>query len=183
MGKRRLEEAIQENADRFEVKITWRPFQLRPNNPPEGVPKSPDTPSNPRVGARMRQVGESVGINFTGKCDRSPNTLLTHVLMAHAAKTLDSNNELAEAMFRGYFTDGVFPDRDNLVKAAAAAGMDADAARQVLTDDAAILAVQNELATWRSYTSSVPMFIVNGVPAFSGAQEKEAFVQAFDAAR
>ena len=92
---------------------------------------------------------------------------------AHAAKTLDSNNELAEAMFRGYFTDGVFPDRDNLVKAAAAAGMDADAARQVLTDDAAILAVQNELATWRSYTSSVPMFIVNGVPAFSGAQEKE----------
>ena len=31
MGKRRLEEAIQENADRFAVKITWRPFQLRPS--------------------------------------------------------------------------------------------------------------------------------------------------------
>ena len=76
-------------------------------------------------------------------------------------------------MFRGYFTDGVFPDVDNLVKAAAAAGMDADAARQVLTDDAAIAAVQSELATWRTYTSSVPHFIVNGVPAFSGAQGKE----------
>jgi predicted DsbA family dithiol-disulfide isomerase len=183
VGKRRLEEAILENAGRFEVTITWRPFQLRPNNPPEGVLKSPDTPDNPRVGARMKQAGAAVGIDFTGKCDRSPNTLLTHVLMAHALTTTGSNNELAEAMFRGYFTDGVFPDVDNLVKAAAAAGMDADAARQVLTDDAAIAAVQNELATWRAYTSSVPHFIVNGVPAFSGAQGKEAFVQAFDAAR
>ena len=51
-------------------------YQLRPNHPPEGVLKAPDTPDNPRVGQRMREMGEANGIKFTGKCDRSPNTLL-----------------------------------------------------------------------------------------------------------
>ena len=41
------------------VQVEWKPFQLRPNMPEEGQPKAPDTPSNPRVGARLKQAPRS----------------------------------------------------------------------------------------------------------------------------
>ena len=44
------------------VQVEWKPFQLRPNMPEEGQPKAPDTPSNPRVGARLKQVGAASGV-------------------------------------------------------------------------------------------------------------------------
>ena len=42
-----------------------------------------------------------MGIDFTGKADRYPNTLPAHALMDYAAtKSLDKQNELAEALFQ-----------------------------------------------------------------------------------
>lgn len=75
-------------SDQYDVTINWVPYQLRPQHPPEGVAKPPDTPDNPRVGQRMKAMGAADGINFTGKCDRSPNTLLSHVLMVSRVFTV-----------------------------------------------------------------------------------------------
>eukprot|EP00040_Diaphanoeca_grandis_P005889 m.34957 g.34957 ORF g.34957 m.34957 type:complete len:173 (-) comp17061_c0_seq1:100-618(-) len=169
------------STDRFNVKsVTWRPFQLRPNHPPQGVLKAENTPSNPRVGARMKQAGLDVDINFTGLCDRSPNTLLTHVLMDYALKAKGDNNELAERLFKLYFTDGVYPDVEALTNVAKEIGLDADEARKQMTDATAISETQQKLAAYRAHTSSVPMFIINGKPAFSGAQPAESILQAFE---
>ena len=63
------------------VAVEWKPFLLRPNMPEEGQPKAPDTPDNPRVGARLKQAGASSGVNFTGKTDRTPNTMRAHALV------------------------------------------------------------------------------------------------------
>jgi len=69
VGKRKLEKVIT-NSPNVEVEVNWKPYFLRPNHPREGVEKPPNTLDNPRVGQRMKQAGEAVGINFTGKCDR-----------------------------------------------------------------------------------------------------------------
>ena len=69
MGKRKLEEAIT-RCPSYTFDVSWEPYFLRPNMPEEGIEKAPNTPDNPRVGARMKQAGASVGIDFTGKCDR-----------------------------------------------------------------------------------------------------------------
>ena len=69
MGKRKLEQAIA-LCPSYTFDVSWEPYFLRPNMPREGIEKAPNTPDNPRVGVRMKQAGESVGINFTGKCDR-----------------------------------------------------------------------------------------------------------------
>mmetsp|Transcript_32922 Transcript_32922/g.66845 ORF Transcript_32922/g.66845 Transcript_32922/m.66845 type:complete len:190 (-) Transcript_32922:248-817(-) len=182
MGKRKMESAIEQTAGMYDVSVQWRPFLLRPNHPREGVPKPPDTPDNPRVGARMKQMGMDVGIDFTGKCDRAPNTLWGHCLLQHVLETkgAGAQNELQEAIFRGYFTDGLYPDVDNLAALAARVGLDADEARAVLQSGQYEEAVTKEATGYsRGGVSGVPYFIVNGKPVFSGAQDSSAFVSAF----
>ena len=168
--------------DGRDFEVSWRPFQLRPNHPPEGVEKAPDTPENPRVGARLKAAGQSVGIDFTGKTDRSPNTLLAHTLMDWCAEVHGSSkqNELQEVLFRAYFTDGVFPNAENLANAAKEIGLDAtealaavnDTQRQAQAQRAAQSASQNGI-------SGVPFFFIEDKPAFSGAQDPDTFLKAF----
>ena len=162
--------------------VQWRPFFLRPNHPAEGVAKAPDTPDNPRVGARMKSAGLAVGINFTGLCDRYPNTLLAHCLLKFAEADATVQDKLSEILFRHYFTDGLYPDATNLRKAAVEAGVaDPDAAMAFVASLEAQQAVKAEAAGYsRSGISGVPYFFVNGQPAFSGAQPPEAFRKIFD---
>ena len=55
-----------------------------------------------RVNPRLKSAGQAVGIDFTGKCDRYPNTLRAHALLEYASE-LDGGqkqNDLAEVMFQ-----------------------------------------------------------------------------------
>jgi len=177
-----MEKAIEQTAGTYDVSVQWRPFLLRPDNPREGIPKAPDTPDNPRVGARMKQAGQSVGIDFTGKCDRTPSTIWAHCLLQHALDTqgAEMQNKLSEVIFRAYFTDGLYPDVDNLVQLAAEVGMDGEEARGVLESGQHEEQVLKEVRGYsRGGVSGVPFFIINGQPAFSGAQDWSSFVQAF----
>lgn len=162
--------------------MQWLPFQLRPNVPAEGVPKS-GTPET-RVGARMKAAGAAAGIDFTGKCDRYPNSLAAHTMLKYAGKVAPAKqSDLMEVVFRQYFTDGLYPDGDNLAAAAREVGLDADAAR------AYALSEENQKAVAREAreismegVSGVPFFYVNGEPAFSGAQPPATFVRLLDEA-
>jgi hypothetical protein len=62
VGLRKLQEAVgQANVD---VKVTLKPYMLRPNAPEDGTPNG-GTPAS-RVGVNLKRAGESVGIDFTG---------------------------------------------------------------------------------------------------------------------
>mmetsp|Transcript_82070 Transcript_82070/g.123231 ORF Transcript_82070/g.123231 Transcript_82070/m.123231 type:complete len:173 (-) Transcript_82070:61-579(-) len=163
----------------------------------EGTPKN-GTPAS-RVGARLRQAGESVGINFTGLTDRTPNTTLFHATMKYLQEDvkLDSKTatEFHEAVFEGYFTLGVYPDEAGLLKAAAVV----DKSRSVKNDDAAPVyghvehlyaseqhetlqrllqeVAEEALEASRAGVSGVPTFAFNGHTAFSGAQPVDSFVR------
>lgn len=174
---------MQEAGDKYDVKVTWLPFLLRPSMPVEGKPKAPDTPSNPRVGAGLRQAGNNVGINFTGKCDRYPNTVLAHRLLHYALKNngADVQNKLAEVLFRGYFTDGYYPNVENLSALAKEVGLDAEKTKAFLEsseDEALVVQQASEMSA--SGISGVPFFIVNDKVTFSGAQPVQTFLQVFD---
>jgi len=157
------------------VKVTWRPFFLRPDMPPEGKPKGP----GPRVGDRLRQAGLSAGIDFTGKTDRAPNsteahTLLDWTLEKHGA---EKQHQLQEVLFRHYFTDGRYPDAANLRSAAEEVGLDGTAAEAALGDTMRQGTVRQEgLSYSQQGVSGVPFFVIGGQPAFSGAQPPAVFV-------
>jgi len=151
--------------------------------PPEGVPKKGVGLQN--VNPRLQAVGSSVGINFTGACDRSPNSTEAHALLAYAAKESgpQTQNTLQEILFRHYFTDGLYPAGANLAAAATEAGLDGSAAL-AFAEDAKNKAAVAEEARNNSMrgVSGVPFFRVNGVDTFSGAQPPSAFLEVIDEA-
>lgn len=175
-----------EGGANYEFEVTWAPFLLRPSMPIDGVEKAPDTPSNPRVGRRLKAAGEPVGINFTGKTDRYPNTILAHVLLRFALQKggWKIQNQVSEILFRHYFTDGLYPNMTNLTLAGKEAGLNAEEVKTYLNDEGNVQSVKKEALRYsRSGVSGVPFFLINGEPVFSGAQPVEKFMQAFHKAR
>jgi predicted DsbA family dithiol-disulfide isomerase len=196
VGLKKLQQASKESD--VDVAITWKPFLLRPNLPMEGTPKS-GTPAS-RVGTNLRLAGESVGINFTGLTDRTPNTTLFHATMKYLQEAVHLDSKTAtnfhEAVFEGYFTLGVYPNEEGLLKAAAV--VDKSSLKNKNDDGEDVFghvehlyaSEQNEilqrllrevaeeaLDASRAGVSGVPTFAFNGHTAFSGAQPVDNFVR------
>jgi predicted DsbA family dithiol-disulfide isomerase len=152
--------------------------------PEEGTPKAPNTPDNPRVGQRLKDAGQAAGVNFTGKCDRAPNSIKAHALLRYAAEHKpEVQHELSGLLFKMYFEDGDYPDAVNLAVRAAQVGLNKDDVLEFLAGRSAEAAVQQEAAGYsRQGVTGVPFFIFNGQPAFSGAQNEETFLRAFEKA-
>lgn len=181
-----MEKAMELLKETHEFEVRWAPFLLRPNMPTDGHQKEARLPrpggGNSRVNPRMHAAGMQVGIDFTGKCDRYPNTVLAHVLLEYALKEGGHalQNSLMEALFRSYFTDGLYPDLDTLASLASEVGMDRDGVQAALNDDVMKTTVKTKALAWsRAGVGGVPFFIIDDKPAFSGAQGVETFVRAF----
>ena len=128
--------------------------------------------------AGPRQAGQRVGLHFDfDAITRSPNTLLSHRLIALAPD--DAREAVIDAVYAAYFEQGRdLGDLETLVEVAGAAGLDREAMRVLLQGDAAREQVQAE-ARWAQEAgiSGVPFFIVDNRYAWSGAQPPEAIVQ------
>lgn len=145
--------------------------------------KPPNTPDNPRVGRRLKTAGEAVRINFTGLTDRSPNTLVSHALLEYALEKhgREKQNEVQEALFQGYFTDGVYPDLSNVASIGVKCGLDGEEVERALKDEGLLKTVRDKVQqNYGEVDGGVPTFIINGRRAFSGAQDPEIFHQVFD---
>jgi predicted DsbA family dithiol-disulfide isomerase len=186
VGLRKLQQASKDSE--IDVAIEWKPFFLRPNMPVEGQPKG-GTPES-RAGSRLKLAGASVGIDFTGLTDRTPNTALFHATLKYLQDTLhiDSRTvtEFHEAVFEGYFTLGVFPDQTGLLKAAGKLKdpivYESVAQLYQKDDNTCLPDLLNEVAkeateASRRGISGVPAFAFNGQDAFSGAQPVDTFIR------
>ncbi len=182
IGKRNLERAIAIGSEQYEVTVKWSPYLLRPDTPKEGSVKDPDTPSNPRVGHNLRQAGRDAGINFTGKCDRTPNTVMPHNLLRFAGLYGGDKvqNRVQESLFNAYFTDGETLGIDLLTKIAGEVGLDSDKARTYIESQEADEATISEaMKNSRSGVQNIPFCIVNGKAMIVGAQPPNRFLVAF----
>lgn len=131
----------------------------------------------------MKNAGLSVGIDFTGKCDRTPNTLLGHALLDFALETSgpEKQNEVAERIFKAYYTDGIFPNAANLSAVGTECGLKKDDVDSALSNQDNLKKVQASInRNRRLVPGGVPFFVFNGQPAFSGAQDPSTFHEVFD---
>ena len=195
IGKRRLEAALelyaQAKPDAPPPKVSFHPFQLNPDLPPEGMLRADyvarkwgGSPSS-EVYARVSGVGKSVGIDFEfDRIVRQPNTKAAHALIALAG-ALGVQPAVKEAMMRAYFIDGRdLTDIDTLVEVAERAGLDPKRARAHLADPDALRAIDGaDLQARRIGVEGVPFFIFNRRYAVSGAQEAQALVEAMIASQ
>jgi predicted DsbA family dithiol-disulfide isomerase len=190
IGKRRFERALALSA-RNDVAVAWRPFQLNPDMPAEGMTRDDYVRAKFGGGDRPRQIyqaiaesGREAGIEFQfSLIKRTPNTVLSHRLIHWAGKN-GQQDEIVAELFRAYFERGLdIGDLDVLVESAARAGIDGDTARRYLgTDEGRQEVVASDVYARRLGINGVPCFIVNRKYAVSGAQPPSAFVEVFNLA-
>jgi predicted DsbA family dithiol-disulfide isomerase len=188
IGKRRLEKALSLRSD-LAVDVTWRPFQLNPDMPPEGMERKAYVTAKfgggghaDRIYANVAEVGESIGIPFAfDRIRRTPNTRDAHRLIRWAAAQ-GRADPVVEGLFRAYFIDGRdIGDRATLAEMAGAAGLEASEAGRWLDGTADIGPVLAEdRGARRLGINAVPCFIFERHYAVSGAQEPEFFLPIFD---
>jgi len=193
IGKRQIEAALaqyaQQNPGAEKPRVTWRPFQLNPQLPAEGMSRHDYVVQKfgaaraKDVYARVTGVGAEYGIAFAfDKIARQPNTIAAHSLIALAGgqQTDGLQDRVKEAFLRAYFLDGVdLTKTENLVAIATAAGLDRAKVEQCLADPQSRQAVEEEDQRARAIgVEGVPFFIFNGKLAVSGAQGPEALLEA-----
>ncbi len=191
IGKRRLERALEERPQDG-LEITWRTFQLNPDMPAEGMERRRylELKFGGPAGARqiydnIERTGAEEQIPFAfGAIGRTPNTLESHRLVRYAG-TRGRQDEVVQALFDAYFLRGEdIGDREVLVAAAEAGGLDPDETRAYLESGEDREAVAAEDAEARRIgIQGVPTYIVNGKYVLSGAHPPEVLFQLFDLAR
>ncbi len=183
LGKRKLDAAMKQ-VEAFAYDVRWRPFQLDPTIPPEGIARSEymSRKFGPEkiaaIHARLEEAGQEEGLAFAfDKITRSPNTLDAHRLIRWAQPS-GKQSEIVERLFNLYFVEGQdIGDRDVLIDIAKQAGLDVELITKLFVESVDIVPVQEEMSTAaRMGISGVPFFIFGGKYAVSGAQPVDALV-------
>jgi predicted DsbA family dithiol-disulfide isomerase len=179
IGSRRMQAALKLLGKELTPKIVWRPFQLNPDMPIEGMSRK--TYRTKKFGswerslvmdAEVAATGKGLGIEFNyDKVLVTPNTLAGHRLLWWAEQQ-NRQDHLAESLFRAYFTEGRDVGRhDVLAEIATEVGLSQAEAIVFLDSDGGKKEVEEEaLKGLKLGPQGVPFFVVNDVPAFSGAQ-------------
>jgi predicted DsbA family dithiol-disulfide isomerase len=189
IGKRRFERALGVVGERHRVAATWRPFQLNPDMPADGMARAAylDAKFGGRerahaIFARIEAAGIDEGIAFAfDRVPRIPNTLDAHRLI-RLGERLGSQDAIVETLFRAYFTEGAdIGARATLIALAERAGLAArDVERYLGSDEDRELVQGEDDAARRMGIHGVPCFIFEQQYAISGAQEPDVLVEAFD---
>ena len=185
VGKRRLERALDQLKGTVKAEVSWRPFQLNPTMPREGMDRTTYLEAKfgsldafQRLEEHVLAAGIAERISFAfEKIARAPNTFLAHRLVWFAGQQ-GCQDAVVESLFRGYFEEGA--DIGSLPVLARLAGRAGLSAEQFLGSNDGVTEVKAEEAVGhRLGIRGVPYFILNDAYALSGAQPSERFVEAF----
>jgi len=191
IGKRRLEQVLETAGYAQQAHIAWRPFQLNPTMPKEGMDrrvyleaKFGGADARRAIEERVAKAGEADGIVFAfDRIERTPNTFDAHRLN-WLAEQQGCQDEVAEALFHSYFTKGrEIGSLNSLAEIAADCGLNREEVEWFLASDRAVQEVCAEEATGhRLGIRGVPYFVLNGRISISGAQPPDIFVSALQQA-
>ena len=189
VGKRRLERALAAKPDDIKVMVGWRPFQLNPDMPEDGMDRRDYLEAKfggkegaKRVYSAIEEAGKTEGLPFDfGQMARQPNTVDSHRLIDFAGHQ-GKQDEVVEALFQAYFIDGRdIGSVDELVAVGVGAGLDEATLRAYLETDEDADRIRAEDAMARQMgVQGVPCFIINRKYAISGAQDPAVFLQAWE---
>lgn len=185
VGKRRLERALASFGG--EVRTTWRPFQLNPTMPLDGMDRKTYLEAKfgsldafERLEGQVIAAGTEERIPFSfEQIRRTPNTFAAHRLIWHAERR-GKQDAVVEALFRAYFVEGRdIGNVETLAQVAAQAGLERAETEAFLSSDDGVADVRaEETAGHRLGIRGVPYFVMNGAYAISGAHPSETFVSA-----
>jgi predicted DsbA family dithiol-disulfide isomerase len=182
IAKKNLEKALELAGNDLAVRITWRPFELNPDMPKEGMnrrdyrsKKFGSWERSQTLDAQVASAGKLAGITFRHDLmERAPNTFNAHRLIWLAGEE-GVQDSVVEALFRAYFVEGRdVGDTKVLAEIAKQAGLSDTVVAAFLEGTAGTEEVCLEALTAKmGGISGVPTFILDGEELFSGAMKPE----------
>lgn len=179
LGKRRFERALA-TRPQYESQVTWRPFELNPELPWDGVEREHFMLAKLGDLVRVTEMentlvghGDGVGIEFRfDLIQRVPNTRRSHLLIALAARR-GMAGAVKERVMRAYFQEGVdIGDIDELVRLGVEMGLSEFEARTALVlrlGQDGVVAAERHAGVLG--ITGVPTFVFDGQYTISGAQD------------
>ena len=187
LGKRRFERALSQFEGAEPVNVTWRSYQLNPNQP-KGDTRTHDeylaektgrTIDEIRAGdARLTALAAAEGLDYHFERYRVVNTFDAHRVL-HLARAVGVGAEAHERFMRGQLVEGeVMEDAETLVRLGGDVGLPGDAIRAVLDGDGYAADVRAEIREAAALgCTGVPFFVIDRRYGVSGAQSAEVFLQ------
>jgi predicted DsbA family dithiol-disulfide isomerase len=188
LGKKRFELALAQRPY-LEPRVTWRPFELNPDMPWDGVGRAMYLTAKmggPNLIAAMEealaQQGEAIGVRFRfDLIERMPNSRRSHLLIAHAAR-YGLQGRVKDRVMQAYFEEGSdIGDLDELIRLGVEVGLverEARAALVLREGQDGVVAAERHAGTLGITT--VPTFIFDGQYTLSGAQEPSNMARILD---
>lgn len=188
VGKRRFELAVAARPQ-YETRVFWRPFELNPDLPIEGVDRAQYLAA--RIGpaeliaeahAVLQRQGEASGIEFRfDLMTRVPNTRRSHLLIAHAARS-GRQTAVQDRVMRAYFEEGCdIGELEELVRLGVEVGLAENQVRSALVlrvGQDGVVAAERHASVLR--ITGVPTFVFDGQYTMSGAQDAATYTRIFD---
>jgi len=190
IGLKGVEQALERVGGLVDADIRFQPFELNPHMPAEGQSlvehvaqkygSTPEQFKERRAMIRERAAELGFTIALPSEEGRVYNTFNAHRLL-HWAGLEGRQRQLKLALFEAYFTNCLDPsDRQVLADAAEQAGLDREAAMEVLATGRYADEVREAERFWQSRgISAVPAVIIDGRYLISGGQPAEVFENAF----
>ena len=189
IGKRQLEKGLDAFAQKDQVEIKWRSFQLDPGmqyEPGKTIhqvlteKKGITIDQAKQLNDRVSNAAKELGLEF--KLDKATpaNTFHAHRL-SHLAAEFNLQHQMEERLFRAYFTEGKnISDIPTLLELAVEVGLPESDTREALETNSYSTAVSNDIEeAVQIGIRGVPFFLIDNKYAISGAQSADLFTQAF----
>lgn len=167
---------------RFGATVTWLPFDLHPEYPPDGISRADLVAryGGEAMNERMRAFFGARGLDYNPHPDVVPNSMAAQRL-TELARELGRHRELHDRLMDAYWADARdIGDPDVLRQEASTAGLPADEVEKVLSSDRyrdRIEASTREAVAVGA--NAVPAFVLDRRFLVLGAQPDEVFEQAF----
>lgn len=158
--------------------MTWLPFDLHPEYPPEGIARADLLARYGSFEERLRGRFAEEGLEYTPNPDVVPNSFAA-LRLSELARDLDRHDEIHDRLMDAYWRAGVnIGDHDELRRLAH--DLPPDDVERVLTTDAyadRVHASTNQAVSVG--VTGVPAWVIDGKLLVPGAQPREVFEQAF----
>jgi len=192
IGKRRLEDALQQLPFKSDIEVEWKSYQLDPgikNEPGKNVNqylaerKGMTVLQASQMNEQVTRMAAEVGLEYNFDKAVVANSFDAH-RFSHLAAQHGLGDAAEERLFRAYFTEGKnIAKIDTLVELGTEIGLNGTEVKQTLETGAYAQAVHQDIDEAQALgVRGVPFFVLDRKYAVSGAQPVEVFKQALESA-
>jgi predicted DsbA family dithiol-disulfide isomerase len=190
IGKRRIEEALENFEHKNAVEIEWKSFQLDASFVASATDNMVEHLAakyrKDIVWAKgmlddMTQNAKNTGLDFHFEKAVMANSLNAHRLL-HLAKKHSLANDLEELLFKAYLTDGKnINDLTTLKELGIEVGIPTEAINEVLHSDIYTKEVEADILEAQSIgVQGVPFYVFDNKYSVSGAQHVDTFISTLE---